>query len=193
MKVVLSQFGGFCPGVKRAIELAESNPNSVIIGGEIVHNPIETKRLENDFGIKIQPDHTKVNKGQTVIIRAHGISPHMEMQMKDRGIKIIDATCPRVKKVQILINDLAGKGYHVILLGDISHPETQGHAGYANGNITVVKDMVEIEKQAKSFHGKLALLAQTTKQSDVLHEMSNWLNQNGIKHEFFNTTCSVHV
>ena len=161
MKIIYINEGGFCFGVRRAIKIAENNPGSVIIGGEIIHNADEVARLKNDFGVIPQENGSYIAGGQTAIIRAHGIPKEMEQELRDRGVIIKDATCPNVKELQCLVEKFSIDGFHIILVGAANHPEVIGVLGYAHGTITVVENLEDIEN-IKTTNNKIAIFAQTT-------------------------------
>ena len=178
MKVKLARFYGFCSGVKASIKLAEQNPGSFIVGGEIIHNPLETDRLAKDFDVTVQSDYTQLKKGDTGIIRAHGVTPEIEQHLLDNGVSIVDATCPNVKDVQLQVKFYVERGYHIILLGDKTHPEVQGLVGYAGvNNITVVKNQDEARElvdESGIIPQSMAILSQTTKDTDTFNDLATW-------------------
>ena len=191
MKVIFAKTNGFCAGARKAIELAEENPNAVVIGCGIIRNPAEMARLEKSFGITVQSDYKEIKPNQTAIISAHGISPLIKNELLDKGIKLIDTTCLVVKKVQEKIFELSKSKHHIILLGDKYHPEVKGQLGFASDNISVVKDVNEFKKiLSEIMHKeKIAVLSQTTKDKNDLFEMSKILSENNIKHDVFDTIC----
>jgi 4-hydroxy-3-methylbut-2-enyl diphosphate reductase len=188
VRVILSNSYGFCYGVKRAIELAESNPNAVIIGGAIIQNPSELERLEKDFGITVQPDPSLIKPHQTAIIRSHGIAEQIELDLRARGVNIIDATCPSVKKIHSTVKQLDADGYTIILLGTPNHPETMGIVGYAKNPVLVVKTPSDIQNHIPNLaNKKLALISQTTKNESDLLEIHRMLPSA----QLFNTICTA--
>ncbi|MCL2228401.1 MAG: 4-hydroxy-3-methylbut-2-enyl diphosphate reductase [Firmicutes bacterium] len=197
MKVVVCKSSGLCFGAKRAIDIAEGNPNSVLIGGPILRNPVINNRLEKDFGITIQPDYKKIVSKQKAIITAHGLPKRVEDELRNKGIDLVDSTCPTVKKVHHKVRELTEAGYYIVLFGDKKHPETIGHVGYANDNIFVVETVDEAISNIPSLlehvrHGqKIALLAQTTKNQTDLLEISVTFKEKGVGHDLVDTTCSA--
>ena len=131
MKVILARTAGFCMGVKRAMELVlraiNQKPGKIYTYGPLIHNPQVLQLLEErGIGIlkKGRPD-----SGCLVVIRAHGIPRQEKDQLKAAGCQIIDATCPRVAKVQAIIRKGAKQGYATIIVGDEDHPEGTGTHG----------------------------------------------------------------
>lgn len=193
MQVKLADDYGFCNGVKASIAMAEANPGSTIVGGEIIHNPEETARLERDFGVRIEEDANAVAPCSTAIIRAHGIAEATEKGLLGRGVKLLDATCPNVKKIQNMVKALDGDGYRIILSGDRKHPEVQGIMSYARQEIMVVKD--EEELNSVKLSGKVAVLSQTTKDYRNFARISSWattqMNNDVSECRLCNTICSA--
>ncbi|MEJ2671193.1 MAG: 4-hydroxy-3-methylbut-2-enyl diphosphate reductase, partial [Deltaproteobacteria bacterium] len=140
MKVVLADTAGFCIGVKRALEMVlkaiNENQSKIYTYGPLIHNP-QVLELLRERGITILKPGEEVPQG-LIVIRAHGI-PLQERQLLERGGgRIIDATCPRVAKVQIIIQRGAAKGAATLIVGDADHPEVRGLMGYTAGRGYVV-------------------------------------------------------
>jgi len=181
MIVKLSTDNGFCGGIKRAIAIAESNPGAVVIG-DIIHNPQEIARLARDFNVTTQDDISCLVAGQTVIVRPHGIAKQIEQTLCDRGVNLIDATCPKVKAIHHKVQELDAQGYRIILLGDANHAEVKGIVSYATCPVIVVKNKSELPEMPDR---KIALLSQTTKDERDLLEIHAHLPQA----ELHNTIC----
>ncbi|MBA3037204.1 MAG: 4-hydroxy-3-methylbut-2-enyl diphosphate reductase, partial [Desulfobacterium sp.] len=128
MKILVAKTAGFCMGVRRAVEMALDLPNKhkgpIFTFGPLIHNP-QVLDLLNEKGISIINDIPENGFG-TVLIRAHGVPPGTKKSLKDSGFKVIDATCPRVIKVQTIIGKHAKDGYTSIIIGDKNHPEVIG-------------------------------------------------------------------
>ncbi len=164
MKVTVDQHSGFCWGVVRTIEIAEQELTAkgrpLYSIGEIIHNPMEIKRL-GEKGLKTIPlnELDKVT-GQTVLIRAHGEPPSTYQRAEKLGITIIDATCPVVTKVQERIRRFYLDGYQIVVYGKIEHAEVIGLVGQTNGEAIVIKSVEEIDKV--NLDRKTVLFSQTT-------------------------------
>ena len=105
MEVILAEYLGFCYGVKRAIKIARAHANSKSNTlGPIIHNPQMVERLKSE-GVGTIENLNDTTEG-TVIIRSHGVGPQVYEEIKAKGLKIVDATCPHVKKAQISARDL---------------------------------------------------------------------------------------
>ncbi len=161
MEVILAEYLGFCYGVKRAIRLAresagEQNASTL---GPIIHNPQMVARLEEE-GVGSVDTVGEVPDGGTIIIRSHGVGPSIYEEAGSRPIKVVDATCPHVKKAQMAAHRLAEDGYDVVIIGEKKHPEVKSILEWAGGNAVVVE--TEEEAEALPSHGKLGIVAQTT-------------------------------
>jgi 4-hydroxy-3-methylbut-2-enyl diphosphate reductase len=163
MEIVLAESLGFCMGVKRAVDMAyraleKSNGLPVVTLGPLIHNTQEIDRLQRD-GIRVA-DGAMIPAESTVIIRAHGVAPQTYEDLKTRGVKIMDGTCPYVHYSQRKAVDLRDEGYTVVIVGDRDHPEIRGILGYINGQAIVVKTIEEARALAPM--SRVGTIAQTT-------------------------------
>jgi 4-hydroxy-3-methylbut-2-enyl diphosphate reductase len=135
--IIVAQPHGFCFGINNAIELAKNTAKKysnkqVYFFGELVHNQHVVDWLENDLNIKTVHSIDEIPLKSVVIIRAHGVSPEIYQQAKDRGLEIVDATCPLVSKSHQTVKDLVSQNKTVIFLcNKIDHDETVGIVGEA--------------------------------------------------------------
>jgi len=161
MEVILAEYLGFCYGVKRAIRLARDNAGEQNAStlGPIIHNPQMVARLEEE-GVGSVDSVEQVPDGGTIIIRSHGVGPEVYETAKKRPIRVVDATCPHVKKAQKSAFRLAEAGYSVVIIGEKEHPEVKSILEWAGGHAVVV-DTVE-EAEALGSFAKLGIVAQTT-------------------------------
>ena len=135
MKVKLAKTAGFCMGVRRAMEIVLTEINKgtqpLYTYGPLIHNRQVSALLETK-GVKAIDDIKGLDNG-TIVIRAHGIPPSERRRIKSSGLRIRDATCPRVAWVQAIISSHTKRGYHAVIVGDKDHPEVMGLMGYAHG------------------------------------------------------------
>ena len=161
MEVILAEYLGFCYGVKRAIHLARTNaqPGSASTLGPIIHNPQMVSRLAEE-GVGTVDSLAEVPVGGTVIIRSHGVGPTVYEEAKERALRVVDATCPHVKKAQMAAHQLFKEGCEVVIVGEKKHPEVKSIFEWSGRNAIVV----ETEEEAKELSpcGKLGIVAQTT-------------------------------
>lgn len=146
MKVLLADEFGFCFGVERAVEMVEeavAEGDTVRTLGPLIHNEQEMQRL-GTYGVTTISEPVQIQRGETAVIRAHGVTPQVQSELELRATKVVDATCPFVTRVQKLASRAAAQGRHVIVVGNPDHPEMIGVQGYAPEHAFVVKDATEI-------------------------------------------------
>lgn len=182
---------GFCFGVKRAVDIAiktSKQHNDIFTLGPLIHNPQEVRRLE-ELGIKPVEDIGSMTAG-TLVYRSHGVTTEESKLAADKGLTIIDATCPFVTRSQHLVRTLAKKGYHVVIVGDVKHPEVKSLLSYALPHqVTVVKSPEELPPFWNT--KKLAVLAQTTQSMENFKKIVSVLLDGAYELAIFNTICDA--
>ena len=167
MNVTVAKSAGFCFGVKRAVDTVyreiESGEKPVYTFGPIIHNEQVVEDLENR-GVQVihSEDELEGLSGGTVVIRSHGVSRDVCEKIEARGMKIVDATCPFVKKIHRIVDEEGRKGCHVVIIGSADHPEVQGIMGWASGPVTVVHTAEEAESFVPENGKPISIVAQTT-------------------------------
>jgi 4-hydroxy-3-methylbut-2-enyl diphosphate reductase len=176
-------------GVRRAVEMVLDAPDQykgpIFTYGPLIHNP-QVLNLLRSKNISVLDDIPKGGAG-TVLIRAHGVPPKVKNNLKKAEFEVIDATCPRVIKVQSIIRKHAKKNYAAIIIGDKDHPEVVGLLGYARGNGHVVASMEEL--QALPPFDKAIIVSQTTQNARLLESVINWTSENHPHYKIYNTIC----
>jgi 4-hydroxy-3-methylbut-2-enyl diphosphate reductase len=128
MKISIAKSSGFCMGVRRAVEMvldaSTEHLAPICTYGPLIHNPQVLKHLA-EKGIRILNEMPDSGAG-IVLIRAHGVPPDTKAKLKNAGFDVLDATCPRVIKIQTIIKKHAAQGYASIIIGDKNHPEVVG-------------------------------------------------------------------
>ena len=160
--MIRAAVSGFCSGVKRAIRLAEEcakseETNAVYALGELVHNSQVMDRLEEQ-GVVTVDSADDIPSG-TAIIRAHGATPDALASLEGRGIAVVDATCPKVKRSHEIISEHDRAGFQVVIAGERNHSEVHGLVSRAS-SVHVVETAAEVDKLR--LHPPVMLLAQTT-------------------------------
>ncbi len=176
MKVTVDRFSGFCWGVVRTIEIAEQElaaQRMLYSLGEIIHNPVEIERLEKEGLKTISQGDLDGLRDVTVLIRAHGEPPETYKKAQERGITIIDATCPVVTKVQERIRKFHLQGYQVVIFGKKEHAEVVGLVGQTNGEAIVVKSVEELSDV--KIDRKTVLFSQTTMDKPTFYKIKEEL------------------
>ena len=162
MEVKIARTAGFCWGVRRTVdkvmEVADHVGGPVVTLGPIIHNPQAVARMR-DKGVGTVAEVQEVLPGTTVVVRTHGaVKPELALA-RQRGLEVVDGTCPYVKYPQAIAQRLSREGYHVVIVGDANHAEVKGVVSYAEGPCTVVKPGGPIPDLKDK---KVAVIAQTT-------------------------------
>jgi len=187
MRVIFAKNIGFCSGVKRAITIAEKplrkDPKPIQFWGSLIHNEKVIEKFIKK-GVKLTKNLKEVKSG-TLIIQAHG-RPPFSNQIK-KNIVVRDATCPLVKKVQLIAKSLCRKGYQVIIIGDKNHFETKGIRGHTNKKGIIVENKKGAEGLSK--FKKIGVVAQTTQGLDNVKQVLDILKKKSKEIEYINTLC----
>ena len=197
MEIIRASVLGFCFGVRRAVELAEKalseNPGKKVYSlGPLIHNENALSALE-EKGLHIleESDIAELEEGSVVIIRAHGVAPSVTDALEKRGCKIIDATCPRVKASQKMVERYSSENDYVVLTGDKNHGEVIGIAGYAGENFSQIQDYEEAERfNIKDGDNKnVILVSQTTYSPKEFEKIENLFKSKFHNLAVMNTIC----
>ena len=188
MKVLVAEKCGFCPGVRNAINLAKKTleqEKDVSSLGHIIHNEDVVSQLSKD-GLKII-DSIDVVQAGTVLIRSHGATQEELDKIHQKGLKIVDATCVLVKRVQKIARQLHEEGYQVVIIGDKDHPEVKAVVGFAQ-DVEVVGTPDDLGKLSKS--KKLGVICQTTQSPGHFADMIAAIAKRGFTEmKIINTLC----
>ncbi len=189
MKITIAKTAGFCMGVRRAVDMvldaANKSDTPIYTYGPLIHNPQVLEMLETK-GISRLDAIPESGKGM-VLIRAHGVPPEDEASLKSAGFTVINATCPRVVRVQVIIDKFAKKGYATIIVGDENHPEVVGLLGYARGNGHAVTTMDQL-KALPEFDNAV-VVAQTTQNTALYDQVKAFCVAHRPHYEVFDTIC----
>src|SRR5579862_8806820 len=191
-KVLMAKEVGFCFGVKRAINLtrqALAERNDVFILGDLVHNKRVTDELESK-GLRKVEDYTAEKTG-TMVIRAHGLPKIKIQEAKDRGIEVVDATCPIVLRAQEAAQTLERDGYQVVIVGDKNHAEIKGILGALESPALVVDSIDELHEAKRSFKllRKVGVIFQTTHALELCNSIVNEMLMMCKEIRIINTIC----
>lgn len=190
MKIFIIKSAGFCFGVKRAINEAEksraASADNIYTLGPIIHNPQAVKKLE-ESNIFSKDDIEEI-EGGIVIIRSHGVRLDELRRAAEKGLDVIDATCPFVKKVQDLVSNLSADGYDVIVVGQKEHPEVKGLISYGNADIMVVESPEELRGMPMK---KVGIVAQTTLPMSKLEAVVAYCLTRTSEMKVYNTICNA--
>ena len=165
---------GFCAGVDRAIDIVEIALQvygaPVYVRHEIVHNRHVVDELRRK-GAGFVDELADVPSGAVVIFSAHGVSPQIRREAKERGLRSLDATCPLVTKVHLEALRYAKDGYSIVLIGHRGHVEVEGTLGEAPEAITLVETVADVERLELQHPDKVAYISQTTLSVDDVRDI----------------------
>lgn len=169
--ITLARTSGFCMGVKRAMQIALQTaakaPGRVFTSGPLIHNPQAVEYLREN-GVGTVKDWHTVQDG-TIIIRAHGMPSDQIREIAERGLEIVDATCPHVVTSQRQIKKYNEKGYYIYIIGDPDHPEILSLQSFA-----AEQEVIDSEEQAKKVlrRNKVMIIGQTTFNEDEFNRIA---------------------
>lgn len=196
--IKLAKLAGFCYGVKRAVEesirIKEENPEiPVYILGQLIHNNQVKKHLES-LGIQTIQEIPENIKG-ICIIRTHGAAPDTIEELEKKDCKVIDLTCPDVKRVQDKAKALANDGYKVIIIGKADHPEVmaiKAHADkYSDSLIISSKEEAEQNIETIKKHKKIGIVIQTTQLVENFKQIIPIIAEHAKEIKTYNTICDA--
>lgn len=191
MDIRIAKTAGFCFGVKRAVdiafEVAAKSRGGVYTLGPIIHNPQVVEELEAAGVRPVECVGDLRGKAvKAVIIRTHGVPLDVMKKLQRSGFRVIDATCPFVKKAQHYAKLLRDEGYRVVILGDSEHPEVKGLMSYAGRGSIVVREAGELT----ALKGRAGVVVQTTQRIDILKGLLDRVVELTKEMKVYNTICS---
>jgi len=165
MQVLLASPRGFCAGVDRAIEIVE---RALVLYGPpvyVLHEIVHNRHVLEDFrgrGVRFVESMDEIPPGSVTIFSAHGVAEEVERRGKERGLRVIDATCPLVTKVHLQAQRYEKERREIVLVGHPGHPEVEGTQGRIDGSVHVLSTVEEVERLVVSNPEHLAYVTQTT-------------------------------
>ncbi|MDK2895941.1 MAG: 4-hydroxy-3-methylbut-2-en-yl diphosphate reductase [Candidatus Atribacteria bacterium] len=198
MKVVKAKSIGFCPGVQRAFNLTfetlnQSGTSPVYLLGELVHNRQAVEELQTR-GARLIHAVSEIKGDSWVISRSHGLEKETLVALEEKGVRLVNTTCPRVKKVQLLAQKLNQDNFSLVILGNLFHPEIKALLSYIDGKALVLGGKEEEWERSLShpaWKGRPAIIEQTTFPIRSFLQFKNWLRNKGLeeKTKLFSTLC----
>ncbi len=161
--------------------------NKVYTYGPIIHNPQVVEELKAK-GVVIAEELEHIEEG-TIVIRSHGVPPQVYRLMKDKGLRVVDATCPYVKRVHNVVSKYYSKGYRIIIVGEKEHPEVIGINGWCDNSAVVIDDPAQVESLPHM--DKACVVAQTTTPHKRWDAIVEQLYSKVDQLEVFNTICNT--
>ena len=199
MEITVAKSAGFCFGVQRAVDSVykelEENSGKIYTFGPIIHNEQVVEDL-NKKGIKVidTVEQLKEIKEGTVVIRSHGVAKEIYDILEQQKLKIVDATCPFVKKIHNIVLDESNNGKTIIIIGNDNHPEVEGIKGWVNGEVIVINKEEQIEKLSLPEQTKACIVSQTTFNHNKFKYLVEIIRKKGYDITVVNTICNAtHV
>jgi len=194
LQIFLANPRGFCAGVERAVEIVERTilkyGAPVYVRHEIVHNKYVVEGLRAKGAIFVE-EISEIPENAVTIFSAHGVSEKVENKSKDKNLKIIDATCPLVKKVHLQAQKFEKEGDKVILIGHKNHPEIEGTSGRVKQEVFIVESISDIDNIPYEEGSEISYVTQTTLSVDDTKNIINKLKSKfpNIKGPELNNIC----
>ena len=199
MEITVAKSAGFCFGVQRAVESVykelEENSGKIYTFGPIIHNEQVVEDL-NKRGIEVidTVEQLKEIKEGTVVIRSHGVAKEIYDILEQQKLKMVDATCPFVKKIHNIVLDESNNGKTIIIIGYDNHPEVEGIKGWVNGEVIVINKEEQIEKLSLPEQTKACIVSQTTFNHNKFKYLVEIIRKKGYDITVVNTICNAtHV
>ena len=193
MELIIANTAGFCFGVNNAVnivfDLASKSNKKIYTLGPIIHNEQVVDKL-TQYGVTAINSPEEAEGDAKVIIRAHGVGPDTLKQLRERGLEIVNASCPYVEKIQKLASQKYKEGYQIVIIGDKQHPEIIGINGWCD-NTAYIIDCEEEVNSLPEIEKNICVVAQTTFIRDKWEKIIKSLNkrfENVIK---FDTICNA--
>ncbi|MBI5231383.1 MAG: 4-hydroxy-3-methylbut-2-enyl diphosphate reductase [Coriobacteriales bacterium] len=190
MRVEVAKYAGVCYGVERALELAAEAASSgveVHTLGPLIHNPQAVEDLKQS-GVVVAACLDEVDDG-TLVIRSHGVDPAIIESAAEKGLHVVDATCPHVSKAHEAAEELKKGGYAVVIVGEADHPEVEGIMAHAGGEALVIESAAELPERLPS--RRVGVVVQTTQSARRFREVVDALVPKTNELRVFNTICSA--
>ena len=196
MKITVAETAGFCFGVNRAVELVEQavrDGKKVATLGPIIHNRHAVKHFE-DMGVQVIESPDDAGEDTTVIIRSHGVTRAVCEALERRGVEIVDATCPFVKRIHGIVSNAENEGRLPIIIGTRSHPEVEGIGGWC-GKCLIFESLEELKEWSESAecdpNSPICMVCQTTSTEYLWKSCVNFAKKQFTNLKIFDTICKA--
>ncbi len=196
IEVIVAKSAGFCFGVERAVnkvyQQIEKGQKPIYTYGPIIHNEEVVKDLR-DKGVKVicsEEELLQITDG-VVVIRSHGVSRRVYERMEANGLKVVDATCPFVKKIHRIVEEQVRARRQVVIIGSEDHPEVEGIKGWGDEHTVVVGTAEEAENFVPEQGKSLSIVSQTTFNYNKFKELVEKFSEKGYDILVLNTICNA--
>ncbi len=198
MEIKKAEHMGFCFGVKNAVDCAVKvldEHSKIYSYGEIIHNRDVVELLADKGLVVIENLEDSIDKiDAKILIRSHGVGRKIIELLNENNIEYIDATCPKVKSIHRIVNKYSSQGYEIIVVGDSSHPEVIGIAGWIEGKYHIANSLDEIKALDIDKDKKYCLVCQTTFNNNIFKEVVEFLKKNDYTNIVTNNTiCDATI
>ena len=196
MKVITAKTAGFCFGVKRAVEKVYEQVNQekkeIYTYGPIIHNEEVVADLESK-GVKVLESREELEKLErgTVIIRSHGVGRAIYRLIEEKGLELVDATCPYVRKIHRIVKEKSEQGVQIIIIGNDTHPEVEGIKGWCVRPAIVIADQESASGLVFPEDQKICIVSQTTFNYNKFKNLVEIIDKKGYDIDVINTICSA--
>ena len=188
----MAESAGFCFGVKRAIEMAYAaikTEHPLYSYGQLIHNKTVTDDLAAK-GLQITEDLDSMEAG-TLLIRSHGVGKELYDKAEEKGLRILDGTCPFVKKIHQIVQQQQEAGKGILVVGDGAHPEVIGICGWCQNQAVILEDEQAAREKDIPPKDSYAVVVQTTFRQEKFDKILQILQERGISMQVFQTICSA--
>ena len=194
--MITAKTAGFCFGVKRAVEKVYEQVNQekkeIYTYGPIIHNEEVVADLESK-GVKVLESREELEKLErgTVIIRSHGVGRAIYRLIEEKGLELVDATCPYVRKIHRIVKEKSEQGVQVIIIGNDTHPEVEGIKGWCVHPAIVIADQESASELVFPVDQKICIVSQTTFNYNKFKNLVEIIDKKGYDIDVINTICSA--
>ena len=196
MQIILAKTAGFCFGVDRAVEMVNESVrrgNKTATLGPIIHNRHVVERFLKQ-GVRELDSPEQAEPGETVIIRAHGVPEQVQQALCARGVPVLDATCPFVKKIHTIVKNETQKGRKIIIFGSPAHPEVEAIASFCREPL-IVQSPEELENWLREAPERrnlpISMVSQTTSSQKMWKSCAEIAKKVCTNCEIFDTICKA--
>ena len=197
MEVIRAKTAGFCFGVERAVntvykQIETHREVPIYTYGPIIHNEEVIKDLEKK-GVTVLRSEEELDALEqgVVIIRSHGVEKRIYDKLEAKGIEIVDATCPFVKKIHNIVQKESQKEKYIIIIGNTKHPEVEGIRGWAGERVSVVQNAEDVEKLSLEKGEKVCVVSQTTFNYNKFKDLVEIISEKSYDIHVLNTICNA--
>ncbi len=196
MEVIVAKTAGFCFGVKRAVEKVyeqtEAGDGPIYTYGPIIHNEEVVRDLE-ERGVRVLSTEEELEalESGVVVIRSHGVSRRVYGLLAGKNVRVVDATCPFVRKIHRIVEKQAAAGRKVVIIGNASHPEVEGIKGWGNADTFVVDSPDQVEKLPLQEGDPVCIVSQTTFNYNKFKELVEKFSEKRYDILVLNTICNA--